>query len=77
MSLRTEKIYPLAFIPMIAFACNGMIAAVLIPSDQVKPATAIEAEETAERARTCLQVQIENYPILTPMGNRFFTILDL
>jgi hypothetical protein len=50
MSLRTEKTYPLAFIPMIAFARIGLIAAILIPSVQVKPATAIEAEETAESA---------------------------
>jgi MFS family permease len=45
-----DKTYPLALITMIVFACIGLIAAILIPSDQVKSGTAIEAQESAERA---------------------------
>jgi MFS family permease len=45
-----EKTYPLAFITMIVFACIGLIAAILIPSDQVKSGTSIEAEEATEKA---------------------------
>jgi MFS family permease len=39
-----------AFITMIVFACIGLIAAILIPSDQMKPGTARETQETAEKA---------------------------
>ena len=45
-----EKTYPLAFITMIVFACIGLIAAILIPSDQVKSGTSIEAEQATEKA---------------------------
>jgi MFS family permease len=45
-----DKTYPLALITMIVFACIGLIAAILIPSDQVKFGTTGEAQETAERA---------------------------
>ncbi|HEY6406150.1 MAG TPA: MFS transporter, partial [Ktedonobacteraceae bacterium] len=45
-----EKTYPLAFITMIVFACIGLIAAILIPSDQVKSGTVRETPETAEKA---------------------------
>jgi MFS family permease len=39
-----------AFLTMIVFACIGLIAAILIPSDQVKSGTAGETPETAEQA---------------------------
>jgi MFS family permease len=39
-----------AFITMIVFACIGLIAAILIPPDQMKPGTPREAQETAEKA---------------------------
>ncbi|HYX51477.1 MAG TPA: hypothetical protein VE843_17145, partial [Ktedonobacteraceae bacterium] len=45
-----DKTYPLALITMIVFACIGLIAALLLPSDQVKSGTTGEAQETAERA---------------------------
>jgi MFS family permease len=45
-----DKTYPLALITMIVFACIGLLAALLLPSGQVQPGTAIEAEETAEKA---------------------------
>src|SRR5438874_25907 len=40
-----DKTYTLAFITMIVFACFGLIAALLIPSDQVKAGTAVETGE--------------------------------
>jgi MFS family permease len=42
--------YALTFLTMIVFACIGLIAAILIPSNQAKSGTAGEAQETAERA---------------------------
>ncbi|HXZ05506.1 MAG TPA: MFS transporter, partial [Ktedonobacteraceae bacterium] len=42
--------FALAFLTMIAFACIGLIAAILIPSDQVKSGTTRETRETAEKA---------------------------
>ena len=35
---------------MIVFACIGLIAAILIPSDQVKSGTAIETGEVGGKA---------------------------
>jgi len=45
-----DKTYTLAFITMIVFACIGLIAAILIPSDQVKSGTAIETGEVGGKA---------------------------
>src|SRR3989440_3933355 len=45
-----DKTYTLAFITMIAFACIGLIAALLLPSDQVQSGTAIETGEVGEKA---------------------------
>jgi MFS family permease len=39
-----------AFLTMIVFACIGLIAAILIPADQVKSGTTKETPETAEKA---------------------------
>ncbi len=45
-----DKTYTLAFITMIVFACFGLIAALLIPSDQVKAGTAVETGEVGGKA---------------------------
>jgi MFS family permease len=45
-----DKTYPLALITMIVFACIGLIAAILIPSNQVQSGIASETPETAEKA---------------------------
>ncbi|HEY6407872.1 MAG TPA: MFS transporter, partial [Ktedonobacteraceae bacterium] len=45
-----DKTYTLAFITMIVFACFGLIAALLIPSDQVKSGTAVETGEVGGKA---------------------------
>src|SRR5205809_918246 len=45
-----DKTYTLAFITMIVFACIGLIAAILIPSDQVKSGTATRTGEMGEKA---------------------------
>jgi MFS family permease len=45
-----DKTYALSLITMIAFACIGLIAAILIPSDQVKSGTAIETGEVGGKA---------------------------
>jgi MFS family permease len=42
-----DKTYPLALITMIVFACIGLIAAILIPSDSVKSGTATQSGERA------------------------------
>ena len=42
--------YAAAFLTMIVFACIGLIAAILIPSNQAKSGTAGETNETAEKA---------------------------
>ena len=46
----SDKTYTLAFITMIAFACIGLIAALLLPSDQVQSGTAIETGEVGGKA---------------------------
>jgi len=43
-----DKTYPLALITMIVFACIGLIAAILIPSDQVKSGSTAQAVEMSE-----------------------------
>jgi predicted MFS family arabinose efflux permease len=45
-----DKTYTLAFITMIVFACIGLIAAILIPSNQVKSGTTIETGEVGGKA---------------------------
>jgi MFS family permease len=42
--------YAATFLTMIIFACIGLIAAILIPSDQGKSGTSKDVQETAERA---------------------------
>src|SRR2546421_11946936 len=46
----SDKTYTLAFITMIAFACIGLIAALLLPSDQVQSGTAMETGEVGGKA---------------------------
>ena len=45
-----DKTYALALITMIVFACIGLIAALLLPSDQVRSETARETSEVEEKA---------------------------